>query len=308
MASTATGLVLVRIWVQYYYRIDGVGPYPAHVGADFGDALMAVMFRGWNLHRDRRRPRFVARLAGHLGLFFLLMAMPSLAYTSELHDAVRNGDVDAVRAIVADGVDFNESDFMTGPPIHLAIMEGHVAIAKVLIAAGADLEAVGEIGGAHPLHTAARNNQPAMVALLMDRGARFEAKNTNGQTPLIVAAVTGSRDAAEALLSKGADVNGTDEFKGETALQYAAFSGRIEMVKLLLSHGADVNVHSGNHGFTPLHQAVGGGAQSDLIKLLVAAGADLNARDKSGLTPMMTAKQYALPDTSELLRSLGAQE
>ncbi len=147
-----------------------------------------------------------------------------------------------------------------------------------------------------------------MVALLMDKGAKFEAKNTNGQTPLIVATVTGSHNAAEVLLSKGADINGTDEFKGETALQFAAFSGRIEMVKLLLSRGADVNVNSGSEGATPLHMVVGGGAQHDLIKLLVTEGADLNARDKSGLTPLRSANQYALPETSELLRSLGARE
>jgi len=269
---------------------------------------MTKIFRGWNLNRDRRRPQIEAPMTANLGLFFLLMSMPSVAYTSELHDAARNGDVDAVRVILADGVDIDESDFMAGAPIHLAIMEGHVAVASALIAAGADLEAVGEIGGAHPLHTAARNNQPAMVALLMDKGAKFEAKNTNGQTPLIVATVTGSHDAAEVLLSKGADINGTDEFKRETALQFAAFSGRIEMVKLLLSRGADVNVNSGNEGVTPLHQAIGGGAQHDLIKLLVSEGADLNARDKSGLTPLKWANQYALPDTSELLRSLGARE
>jgi ankyrin repeat protein len=308
MASTLAGLVMGRSWAQYSYRIDGVGLYPAHVRANFGNALMAVMFRGWIFRRDRSSPRFAARLVGHLGLFFLFMAVPPHAYAGELHDAARNGDVDAVRALMADGADFNESDFMSGPPIHLAVMEGHVAVAEVLIAAGADLEAVGEIGGAHPLHTAARNNRAAMVALLMDRGALFEAKNTNGQTPLIVAAVTGSRDAAEALLSKGADVNGADDFKGMTALQHAAFSGRIEIVKLLLSRGADVNVNSGTEGATPLHHAIGGGAKHDLIKLLVAEGADLNARDESGLTPMVWAEQYALPDTSELLRSLGARE
>ena len=163
---------------------------------------MTEIFRGWNLNRNRRRPQIEAPLMANLGLFFLLMAIPSLSYTSELHDAVRNGDVDAVRVILADGVDLDESDFMIGAPIHLAIIEGHVAVASVLIAAGADLEAVGEIGGAHPLHTAARNNQPTMVALLMDRGAKIEAKNTNGQPPLIVATVTGSHDAAEVLLSK----------------------------------------------------------------------------------------------------------
>ena len=110
------------------------------------------------------------------------------------------------------------------------------------------------------------------------------------------------------MLSKGADINGTDDFKGETALQFAAFSGRIEIVKLLLSRGANVNVNSGSEGATPLHQVIGGGAQHDLIKLLVAEGADLNARDKSGLTPLSSASHYALPETSELLRSLGARE
>jgi ankyrin repeat protein len=67
-------------------------------------------------------------------------------------------------------------------------------------------------------------------------------------------------------------------------------------------------VNSGSDGVTPLHQAIGGGAKHDLIKLLVTEGADLNARDKFGHTPLRWANQYALPDTSELLRSLGARE
>jgi ankyrin repeat protein len=76
----------------------------------------------------------------------------------------------------------------------------------------------------------------------------------------------------------------------------------------LTNTGADVNVNSGSEGTTRLHEAVGGGAQHDLIELLVTEGADLNARDKSGLTPLRWAQRYASPDTSELLRSLGARE
>jgi ankyrin repeat protein len=87
-------------------------------------------------------------------------------------------------------------------------------------------------------------------------------------------------------------MNGADGFKKQTALQHAAFSGRTKMVELLLSRGADVNTNSDNEGATPLHLAIGGGAQHDLIKLLVAEGADLNARDNSDLTPMDWAKQY----------------
>ena len=253
-----------------------------------------VSLRKWNLRR--------------LAILLVLFAVPHPASGTDLHEAVRQGDVAAVDTLLADHVDVNGTDFFVGPPLHLAIIEGHVAIAEALIAAGADLEAEGEIGGDRPIHTAARMDHPDMIRVLLVQGAEPEAKNTNGQTALIVAAVNDSRNVLKALLDQGVRLEGKDAFKGQTALLHASFSGRVEVVSLLLTHGADINARDDSEQATALHLAVGGGARHDLIELLVAEGADLTARDHAGTTPLQWANQYALPETSELLRSLGAQE
>ena len=114
-----------------------------------------------------------------------------------------------------------------------------------------DLDARGELGA--PLHVAALMGDAAAARLLLDHGANI-AVRTEGyaMTPLHVAASYGRAELAELLLARGAAVEGL-YIGGPPPLVEAARSGDTEMIKLLVKRGADPNADDGN-GKTPLRR------------------------------------------------------
>ena len=94
--------------------------------------------------------------------------------------------------------------------------------------------------------------------------------------------VTNSLEAVSAWISRDPKiVNRPDEY-GYTALHMAAEEGLLEMVKLLVANGANPNALS-NEGFTPLHVAT----QPNVVRDLITAGANVNACANNGITPLL---------------------
>ncbi len=77
-------------------------------------------------------------------------------------------------------------------------------------------------------------------------------------------------------------------------------------MKLLIAQGADINVRSGGNGATPLHYAANKGALA-LVDLLIAGGAEVNAFDKSGWTPLKLASNHRRQAVIDRLEGLGAR-
>ena len=105
--------------------------------------------------------------------------------------------------------------------------EGHDAIVRALLDAGADKALTNNLG-ATALHIAAGKGHEAVVRMLLGAGADKELATNNGYTPLIVAAVSGQVEVARRLLAAGA--NKTKTVEGKTALQLAKTA---EMKRLL---------------------------------------------------------------------------
>ncbi len=159
---------------------------------------------------------------------------------------------------------------------------------------------------AEKLGDAALYGKLTKVQQLLAEGADPNAITACGKSPMM-AAIYGHKDVIAALLDAGADPNlGSDkEFEeGTTALMYLASSffasNRAEVIKLLVARGADVNARNGK-GQTALIIA---GKNTDAVKALIDAGADLNLRDNEGNTAMMLGT-WAI---QKLLRDAGASE
>jgi uncharacterized protein len=212
-------------------------------------------------------------------------------------------------------------------PLMFAAREGDVESAKLLVAAGADINVTGG-DGKDALGLAIFNGSYAVASFLVDNHANVNQFDAQRFTPLFWAVDHRNMETAPnfpwvvtadplpliaKLLDAGANVNwvinntprarmrdGSPRIVFGTALMRAAFSGDIELVKLLLAHGADPKIVSKDNE-TTLMAAAGTGfipgyskgrtpaERLEVVKLLIDLGQDVNAADNYGITPLMVA-------------------
>jgi len=237
----------------------------------------------------------------------------------ELFAAVRYGNAQEVRRVLAAGADVNGRDDERGAtPLFWAALSGSAYKAELLIASGADLNAKDQ-KGLTPLHAAAYQSRKEVVQLLVQRGADVNAKSTAGWTPLHKAMeklanpetthlvspsdVEAMVSIVELLLAKGADIN-AKAASGDTPLNFATVTGQKALVEMLLAKEADINV-KGYEDVTPLYVATQL-KRAEVAELLLARGAEVNARTKNGYTPLIMASRYGNKDIVELLIVHGA--
>ena len=155
---------------------------------------------------------------------------------------------------------------------------GSVAIVNALLAKRPNRNAQ-DIDGFTPLHSAVMANRYKVAARLLEVRAKVDLVSKHGDTPLSFA-----KKAAmvELLLSHDAKVDGAESSTSGTPLHSAAFYGRTDVAKLLLKHGANINSLDAN-GETPLHRAAFAYSRTsiEVARLLINQGADVNAIAKS---------------------------
>ena len=100
-----------------------------------------------------------------------------------IHDAARDGNIEAVKQDLAAGTDVNANDFLNLTPLRCAAVWAHREIVKLLINNGADVDTK-EISGSTPLHQAAFKGRKEVVGLLIAKGADVNAISVAGRTPL----------------------------------------------------------------------------------------------------------------------------
>lgn len=147
----------------------------------------------------------------------------------------------SVRAAVLAGAVLLFSAARMAPPgsaIADAVMRGDSAAVRLLLKQGADVNAA-QADGMTALHWAASRGDVSMTKMLVFAGARVDAFTRNGNyTPLHLAARSGRSGAASALLAAGADVKAATTTGGATALHFAASNGDPETVLAILDKGA----------------------------------------------------------------------
>jgi ankyrin repeat protein len=169
------------------------------------------------------------------------------------------------------------------PPVVDAVKGGNVETVRTLLAKRADPNAA-ETDGTTALHWAAHYDNLAAADLLINAGASVRAANRYGVTPLWLACVNGSAQMAERLLSAGADPNTTMP-EGDTALMTAARTGNVAVVRALLTRGAQVNAQESWKGQTALMWAAAAN-NAAAMEALIEAGADVQARTKYRTVPL----------------------
>lgn len=135
-----------------------------------------------------------------------------------LMKAINKNDSAKVKELIRQGADVNELEANGDAPLVMAAYKGYNEIVRVLLEAGADVEAV----------------DPSMKA-----------------TALHAAAYAGRAEAAQLLVDFHIDINKQGPYNGYTALHDAIWQNNVEVVKVLLAAGADLTLLS-NDGQSPL--------------------------------------------------------
>ena len=258
-----------------------------------------------------------------------------------------NGNGEMVEQLLKAGADPNTALPGGETALMTAARTGSLAPVKSLLIRGARVDSRDERRGQTALMWAAAEGHAEVVKELIEAGADFRLRLPTGFTPLLFAVREGRIPVVKVLLKEGADVNDTVPVEGgrrrgyggrppaagASALLLAVMNGHFELAAHLVDAGADVN--AALPGYTPLHAMTavrkpgigdndpgpeGSGTLSslELVKKLVAQGADVNARmtkranltntrlKELGATPFLLAAQVADAELMRTLAALGA--
>jgi ankyrin repeat protein len=279
---------------------------------------------------------------GSCAALVLLTTMGVGAATSDVADAVMRGDSVAVRRLLTQRADVNAPQADGATALHWAVYQDDLAIVDLLLKAGANVKVANGFG-ATPLSLAAESGNPAITRRLLDAGADPNERMGNSDTVLMMAARTGNVATMTLLLDRGADVNAKETARGTTALMWAVAQRHPAAVQLLVDRGANVSAASnaawqdrpvsyakasdprpsrkrglfGNQigprnmrgtdggGLTPLAFAA---RANDLesVRILLAAGADVNQVTNYGWSPLLVATQNRYYQLASYLLDHGA--
>ncbi|CAM9639938.1 unnamed protein product, partial [Scytosiphon promiscuus] len=229
---------------------------------------------------------------------------------SPLHAACELGFAEGIPALLERGAHVNERNDQGRTPLALAAEIDDGEAIKLLLDAGADVNAPADFGDGSPaLVLAVANDCADTITLLAQRGADVNAANDDGDTALHRAARGNHLRSVGALIAASADIESSDRHartplvaafrsafyrwkeEGEdstpppstspTLLHYCACLGcPLSLVQALLDAGADVDARD-ERGLTPLHKALERG-RLDVFRTLLVHGADADARDPDG--------------------------
>jgi ankyrin repeat protein len=171
-----------------------------------------------------------------------------------------------------------------------------------LIASGATVDAPGP-DGTTALHWAVFNDDLAMAGRLLEAGANVNAVNRNGATPLTLACTNRGAAVVERLLKAGADPRLAPD--GAPPLLACARAGAVPAVRMLIARGADVNARDSWRGQTALMWAASED-HAELVEALLAGGAEVDAKSTGNFTALMFAVRQDARKTASLLIAAGA--
>ncbi|XP_066580137.1 histone-lysine N-methyltransferase EHMT2 isoform X2 [Amia ocellicauda] len=222
----------------------------------------------------------------------------------QLYPAAKQGETQRVLLMLMEGIDpGSQSDSQNRrSPLHAAAQRGLLDICYLLVQAGAKVDAQDK-SLKTPLLEAIVSGHLEVVKYLVQSGACVFHTEEDGSTGLHHAAKLGSLDIVSLLLGTGqVDINAQDS-GGWTPVIWAAEHRHIEVIKALLARGADVSLKDKEMNVC-LHWASFAGS-ADIAELLLSAGCDLHALNLHGDTPLHIAAREGYLDCITLFLSRG---
>lgn len=255
--------------------------------------------------------------------------------TPPLCTVALDGNIKLVTVLLNNlGADKNFKDKDGDTPLMNAALHDHLPVVETLLNAGADVNISNNLGNT-ALHFAASGGFAGVACALLDAGANFNTTDQHGLTPLrvaiahghllvvktlldagahetnalVMAAYEGEDEMVDALLNSGANKDafgqkdGTGDYKW-TPLTIASEEGHLRVVKTLLAARAEVNAVNSS-GVSALFSAAKEG-YNDIVCTLLRGGADKNITTVSNCTPLMTAVESGNVSVTETLLEAGA--
>jgi uncharacterized protein len=212
-------------------------------------------------------PRGTAAVTDQLGGSGVPVADPD----RELLRAAAAGDADGAARALGAGADIEARDGSQRTALLLAAAADHVEVARLLVSLGADADAL----------------------------------DAQHDTPWLVTGVTGSVPMLEAILPAHPDLTIVNRFGGVSVIP-AAERGHVDYVRRVVTTGIDLD-HINRLGWTALLEAVilgdGGEAHQEIVRILLAAGADPAIPDKDGVTALDHARARGYAAIADLLEA-----
>ena len=219
---------------------------------------------------------------------------------------------DDLRADFEQLEDVNQLDTHGRSPLYRAAMSGNCDLVAWCLDQKAKTNIKYKLTGETPLIAAVRAKHLDVALLLVERGANPNLKGRYGETALLSAANQGETALVKALLDKKAKIlPATAKLDRKTGLHFACEHGHTDIVRLLVDAGADVNL-ADSGGEAPLGLAARSWRRrSDeeilvVFDLLLAKGADVNHQSKGGYTALLWCSMAGLKQCVKRLLDRGA--
>ena len=257
-----------------------------------GQSIQALLKQGADIHADDQR-----------------------AYGgTALHYAAKKGHLKVVNLLIKHGADINRGNWQYDrTPLIVAAKERQLPAVNLLLDHGADINAVEAFENYTALMVAVGNGHLAMVQTLLGKGADASVRDQSGRTVLHIGSTKSKpHQMIKMLLDHGADVNvNLQDVRGQTPLSIAAYRGHSSIVAMYLKLGANPNTKEKKKHNTPLHLVAAGGIHyaqfTKIMENLIRHGANVDAQNKEGTTPLMLSSQNGYKDLVNLLLANGAK-